>query len=175
MRWQSRLKKLPLKIEAVLQSLSKVMAIIAAVVLAGMMLLTVGDVVGRYFFSSPIKGTWELVGLLLVVAGTWGLGYCQVKKAHISVTVLLDRFPPRVRAIFNLAASIVGVAGFSLICWRMFLQAQKYFLMPRGNTTDTLNIQYSPFMLALSIGAGLMALMLIVDLIRTFMTEVARK
>ena len=63
MRWRNNLTKLPSRTEAGLQRVSKVTAIIAAVVLAVMMLLTIADVAGRYFFNSPIKGTWEIVGL----------------------------------------------------------------------------------------------------------------
>ena len=174
MGWRNTLMKLPLRTEAGLQALSKVMAVIAAFVLAAMMLLTVGDVVGRYFFRHPIKGTWEIVGLLLVCAGTWGLGYCQMEKAHISITVLVKRFSQRAQAITNSLAYLIGFVGFSLICWRMFLMAKKYYFLPKGNVTDTLELPYFPFMLALSIGAGIMALMLIVDLVRSF-AEVIRK
>jgi TRAP-type C4-dicarboxylate transport system permease small subunit len=174
MGWWNNLMKLPSKTEAGLQAVSKVMAVIAAFVLGAMMLLTVADVVGRYFFSRPIKGTWELVGLLLVCAGTWGLGYCQREKAHISITVLVNRFSRRAQAIVNSLAYLVGIAGFSLLCWRMFLLAKRYFLLPRGNVTDTLELPYFPFMLILSIGAGIMALMLIVDLVRS-LVEVTRK
>jgi TRAP-type C4-dicarboxylate transport system permease small subunit len=168
------LMKLPSRMEAGLQAVSKVMAVIAAFVLAAMMLLTVADVVGRYFFSHPIKGTWELVGLLLVCAGTWGLGYCQMSKAHISITVVVKRFSRRTQAITNSLAYLIGLVGFSLISWQVFLMAKRYFLLTRGNVTDTLELPYSPFMLVLSMGAGIMALMLIVDLVRSF-AEVARK
>ncbi len=168
-------KNIPLKMETVIQSISKVMAVLAAVVLFLMMLLTVGDVIGRYFFNTPIKGTWEIVGLSLVFAATWGFAYCQLKKSHINVTVLLDRFPPRVRAILTVISLFFGLVGFSLISWRMVLQAQKYFLMTRGNVTDTLNLPYAPFMLGLAIGAGVMSLMLILDIVRTISTEVNRK
>lgn len=166
--------KVPLKTESVIYSINKVAAIIAAVVLAGMMLLTVADVVGRYFFNSPIKGTWELVGLLLICAGTWGLGYCQMQRGHISISIILQRFSQRGKALILSFTYLVGFAGFSLICWRMFLLAKKYFLLDKGNVTDTLELPTAPFMLALSIGAGLIALVLIIDLIRSF-TNVVRK
>ena len=174
MKWLSNLVKLPSRTEAGLQGLSKVTAIIAAVVLAVMMLLTVADVCGRYFFNSPIKGTWEIIGLLLVCAGTWGLGYCQVQKSHISVTVLIQRFSPKVQAIIRSVAYLVGLVGFSLLCWRVFLMAQRYLTTMKGYVTDTLEIPYPPFMLMLSIGAGIMALILIVDLIHS-LAEVVRK
>ena len=58
--------------------------------------------------------------------------------------------------------------------WQTFLLAKKYFFLPRGDETDTLGVPYSPFMLLLSIGAGMMALMLIVDVIR-YIAEGIRK
>jgi TRAP-type transport system small permease protein len=171
----TKTKKGPVSAASIIQSTSKVMAVIAAVVLFFMMLITVGDVIGRYFFDTPIKGTWEIVGLSLIFAATWGFAYCQLKQAHINVTVLLDRFSPRVRAILTTISLFFGFVGFSLISWRMVLHAQKYFLMTRGNTSDTLNIPYAPFMLGLAVGAGVMALMLIVDIVHTISAEVKRK
>jgi len=166
--------KLASRTEIGLQKVSKVAAIIAAIVLAIMMLVTVADVVGRYFFLSPIKGTWEIVGLLLVCAGTWGLGYCQVQKGHISITVLLQRFSGRIQAIIRSATYLIGLVGFSLLCWRMFLMTERYLTTMKDYVTDTLEIPYPPFMAMLTIGTGIMALILIVDLVRS-LAEVVRK
>lgn len=174
MQWRNSFAKLSVRTEAGLQGVSRIMAIIAAIVLAIMMLLTVADVIGRYFFNSPIKGTWEVIGLLLVCAGTWGLAYCQVKKSHIKVTVFMQRSSRRVQAIIRSVAYLVGLIGFSLLSWRVFVMAKKYLFLPRGNVTDTLDIPYAPFMFTLSIGAGIMALVLVVDLVRS-LAEVVRK
>ncbi|MFH1647840.1 MAG: TRAP transporter small permease [Chloroflexota bacterium] len=174
MRWRYSLVKLPQRTETGLVWVARMAAIVAAMVLAAMMLLTVGDVIGRYFFNSPIKGTWELVGLLLIAAGTWGLAYCQLQRGHISISIILQRFSRRVQAGINSLTYLIGLTAFSIICWRMFLLAHKYFTMPRGNVTDTLELPYAPFMLALSIGAGLMALILVIDLVKS-LAEVLRK
>ena len=61
------MKNICLEIEKFIHSVSKYMAIVAAVVLGVMMLLTTADVTGRYFFNAPINGTWEIVGLLLIL------------------------------------------------------------------------------------------------------------
>lgn len=174
MRWRNKLIKLPLKAESGLYSLSKVAAVIAALVLAAMMMLTVADVCGRYFFNSPIKGTWELIGLLLVFAGTLGLGYCQMKKAHIRINIVVEQFSPRVQALMLSFTHLVGLAAFSLLCWRMFMLAMRYLSTMKGYVTDTLEIPYPPFMFALSIGAGIMVLILIVDLVQS-LANVLRK
>jgi TRAP-type C4-dicarboxylate transport system permease small subunit len=162
------------RVESGFYATSRVAAIIASIALAVMMLLTVADVIGRYFFSKPIRGTWELVGLLLVCAGTWGWAYCQKERMHVRINVLTDVFSKKVQLILRIVAYLLGIVGFSFICWRMGVRALKYFFMPSTGLTATLEIPYYPFMMALMIGAGLMALMLLIDLIQA-LAEVTKK
>jgi TRAP-type C4-dicarboxylate transport system permease small subunit len=150
----------------------KIMAIIASCFLGGMMLLTLGDVVGRYFFNRPILGTWELIGLMLVFAGTWGFAYAQVMKAHIRVDILLNKFPPRIQAFMNVVSYLAGTVGFALITWQVFFMAKNY--MVHDYVTDTLGQPIFPYMLGLCIGAGLITLVLLLDVIESI-AEVLKK
>lgn len=61
-------------------------SIVGAVVLFIMMLLTVGDVAGRYFFKRPIQGTHEITGLLLVCVAACALAYSQIKRGTSGLT-----------------------------------------------------------------------------------------
>jgi len=164
--WPGRITKIASRIESGVISMNKLMAYVGGVALTAMMLLTVADVIGRYVFSKPIRGTYELVGFLLVGAGSLGLGYCQVKKGHIRVDFLLQRFPEKVRAILTVLANFLGFVAFSLLCWRCILYAQ-YYLSATGNHTDTLNIPLFPFVLVLAVGTGMLALVLLFDLIHS--------
>ena len=92
-----------------LQRVSGAMAAVGAATLGVMMLISVADVIGRKFFMYPIQGTAELVGMLLVIAASWGLGYCALIKAHIRITIFIERFPRRV------SLSLI----FSLISWAL--------------------------------------------------------
>jgi len=148
-------------------SISKVMAVIGAIVLGIMMLLTTSDVVGRYFFNHPIGGTYELIGLLLVCAATWGLAYCQIHRRHIRISVLLDRFSPRIRAGLDSLAYIIGLGAFFLICWQMLVMATEYFLLGDTGTTEELGIPFFPFMLTLAIGVGMLCIILLTDLLQS--------
>lgn len=163
----NKIKKAVSKTESALISTNKIMAYLAATALLGMMLLTVADVCGRYIFSRPIKGTWELVGFLLVAAGSLGLGYCQVKKGHIRVDFLLQRFPEKVQAIITTLAHFIGFVAFSVLCWRCAVYAHYYFSLTRGNATDTLHIPLYPFVLVLAVGTGMLALVLLFDLVHS--------
>jgi TRAP-type C4-dicarboxylate transport system permease small subunit len=164
MVWRAKIKNISSRIESGIISTNKIMAYASGVALTGMMLLTVADVCGRYLFAKPIKGTYELVGFLLVGAGSLGLGYCQVKKGHIRVDFLIQRFPEKVRAIVTALANFLGFAAFSLLCWRCALYAQ-YYISATGNATDTLHIPLTPFVIVLSVGTGMLALILLFDLV----------
>jgi TRAP-type C4-dicarboxylate transport system permease small subunit len=153
--------------ESGLHSTSTVMVFVAALALFGMMMVTVFDVIGRYFFNSPIKGAWELVGILLVGAGTWGMAYCQVKKGHIRVDFIWQRLSRKTQVVLTSFANLLGLGAFSVLCWRSSLLAQHYLSVTRGDATDTLHIPLFPFVLALAIGTGMTALVLLFDLIHS--------
>jgi len=146
---------------------NKIAATIAAVALSSIVLITLADVVGRYFFNTPVQGAWEIVGLLMICAGTWGWGYCQMSKSHITVTVVTNHLSGRVRAGIKTFAYLIGLIGFTLISWQTFLLAKKYYFLKHGNETLTIGIPFAPFMLMMSISTGLMALVLIVDIVQS--------
>ncbi len=174
MRWWHKLIKLGSRSESGLYSVNWVMCVIAAIGMGVMVLLTVADVAGRYLLNSPIKGTWEFVGLMLIIGGTWGLGQCQIEKGHIKITIFLERYSRRVKAIFNSIAALIGLAAFSLLCRQMLIMAKTYHSMGSRGVTDTLELPFAPFMLMLAISAGVIALVLLVDLVHA-LAEVARK
>jgi TRAP-type C4-dicarboxylate transport system permease small subunit len=150
------------------------MAIIAACVLAIMMLLTAIDVSGRYFFNRPIPGAWELIGLLLVCAGTFGLAYCQIKKRHIRVTFLFERLPLRFQAISDFLAHLIGFIAFSIICWQCSIKTREYYLLGPEGTSFDLDILFWPFWLLLVIGTGMFAIILLLDMIHSLIKVVRR-
>lgn len=64
---------------------------LAAVMIFAMALLTFADVIGRYVFSAPIQGTFEIVGLLLGVVTFAALPLITYSRSHITVD-LFDSF-----------------------------------------------------------------------------------
>ena len=153
------------KFSAALHVISNYMSIVAAIALTIMMLLSVADVIGRYFFSKPIIGTYEIVGLLLIFAGTYGFASCQIRKGHISVTIIKDLLPHKMQAGTTAIANFIGLIGFTIISWQTFLLGKLNFVTA-GNVSETLGIPYAPFIWALTISSGLMALVLLVQIVQ---------
>lgn len=155
-------------LQSALTWISKWMAVLACSALGFMMILVTIDVAGRYFFNWPLRGTFEIVGLLLILATTWGLGLSQIERRHLRIPLFYDMFPRRVRTWLDVLAYSVCLAGAALITWQMVVLAIKYLRMPRGNTTPTLGLPLPPFMIALAFGFGWMGLILLVDLYKSF-------
>jgi TRAP-type C4-dicarboxylate transport system permease small subunit len=144
------------------------MTAIGAVTLGIMMFFSIVDICGRYFFNKPIEGTVEVVGLLVVIVGCLGLGYCQLLKGNISIDIVVSRFTPRGRAILNICSYIMSVAICVIVTWQVWLRSSDYMHKIIGGETITLGIRLWPFMLLMAICFAWVTFIFILDLINTF-------
>lgn len=150
-----------------LKRVSQVMSAVGAVMFGAMMFITVIDVGGRYFFLRPLNGAAELVGLLLVIGGTWGMGYCQFLKMNIRINILADRFSPRAQSILWILAWMLSAAIAGLVAWQAYLKVYGYFESALGSITDVLGIPYWPVMLMMALGFSWACILFIIDLVKS--------
>ena len=107
-------------------------AIPGSIFLLIMMMLTVSDVVGRYFFNRPMQGTNELTGLLLVCVAASALAYSQIKKGHIRVDLISGRLSPKGQMILDVIAYLFCLFGAALITWQTFVRGHKLYRSHTG-------------------------------------------
>ncbi len=173
MHQQSQIEQVS-RFDTVIMWISRVMAVVSAVALAAMMMIVVINVVGRYVFLRPLEGDFELVGLLLVIAGSWGMGYCQLLKGNIRINIIIDLFRPRGQAILNFIAYLICLATAGMICWQTLLRVQEYMNKELGYVTETLSLLFWPFMLMMAIGLGWLCVVFLIDISKT-LKEVFRQ
>lgn len=155
------------RFKSVALNISRGMAFIAALCLFMMMGITVIDVIGRYFFIKPLEGAFEIVAIMLVIAGSLGMGYTQLNNQHIRIGVITDRFSPRKQAAFYVLAYLVCSVAGGLIAWRGWIRGFQYFFMGIGSTTVTLHMPYWPFMMMLAIGFSWVTIIWLADLVKS--------
>jgi TRAP-type C4-dicarboxylate transport system permease small subunit len=148
--------------------ISEVLLIVSAIALFITMLLSIADIGGRYFFLRPITGTSELVGILLVVTSSLGLGWCQYLKGNITIDILPKRLNRRGQAILSIISYLLSVAVCVIICWQASLMMMRYITEPLGGTTSTLHILIWPFILIMIIGFIWVTVIFILDLYNSF-------
>jgi TRAP-type C4-dicarboxylate transport system permease small subunit len=151
----------------VLKRVSGGIAAIGAAALFVMMLLSVADVIGRKFFMHPVQGTAEMIGILLVVAASLGLGYTALIKGHLRIGVIMDNLSPRGQAVIDVFSYILCIAATAIISWQASLRMYEYIFRQLGGVTAILAIPIWPFMLVMTIGFVWLTVILIVQLINS--------
>jgi len=138
---------------------------VGRVTLALMVLLITLDVVLRYFFNRPIKGSYELVEFMMVLVVFLGLAYTQTKKAHVSISLFTSKLSPRQTSVVGSATNLLCLVIFSLITWRCFIQAEN--LRTNGTSSDVLFLPNFPFMWVVIFGSVLLCLIFLIDFINS--------
>jgi TRAP-type C4-dicarboxylate transport system permease small subunit len=110
-------------ISQALNKFSDLLKLIGAVALTTMMMLTVVDVIGR-FFKSPIFGSVELVGFLATIVVAAALPYTYKMDGHVGVEIVVRLLPDKAQIWVDIFTRVLSLFLFILITWQMFLYAE---------------------------------------------------
>lgn len=124
------------------------------------------DVFARYLFNSPIKGSQEIVELVIVVVLYFGLPYSTYKRAHVRVDALTSKFPPTIKDITLGIMDILCAFLCAAICYQLYRQTGN--IMARGTASNILRIPHWPFYVVAVIGNFFLTFEFLADGIRYF-------
>lgn len=147
------------------EKLSKAMNVIAGTALTFIMLLTVADVILRYF-GMPIVGTFEIVGLGGAIAIGFGIPVTSFFRAHIFVDFAVKKLPKIGEGIINVATRLATIAIFILLSYHLFLFSTD--LLRSGEVSLTRQIPFYPIAYALSFCCLVQCLVMIGDIVKIF-------
>lgn len=136
--------------------------IIAAIFIFILMLIVCADVVGRYVFSRPLWGTFEIAESLLVFIVFLGFAYTQQQKGNIRVQILVGRLPPRVRPLLDFVAHALGLAIFALITYEAGRHAIEAWRIGE-ESVGMVRIPLWPSRFAVPVGGFFLALQFAID------------
>jgi TRAP-type C4-dicarboxylate transport system permease small subunit len=105
-----------------LDRFSGFLKLIGGVALTCMMMLTVVDVIGR-FFKCPIFGSVELVGFLATIVVAAALPYTYKMEGHVGVEILVRLLSKKAQICIDIFTRSLSLILFGLITWQMFLYA----------------------------------------------------
>ena len=115
----------------------------ASVLLLGMMLMTFVDVLARYGFNRPLRGSFELTELALLVLIFAGLPLVSRADEHVTMDFIDRLLPDAVRVgVQRFVHLLCGVIILAL-AWQVWIKAGK--IGGYGDTTDVLKIPVAPF------------------------------
>jgi TRAP-type C4-dicarboxylate transport system permease small subunit len=90
---------------------------LAAVVLGVICLITLANVVVRYFTNYSFAATEEISVALMVVLALLGSATAVARRRHIAITILVERLPPPLRRFAEVIAETATLIMFLLLVW----------------------------------------------------------
>ncbi len=143
--------------------------IFIAAAVFGMAAWTFIDVIGRYFFDTPIPGSFEVVGLILGIAMIGAFPLVSFGERHITVG-LFDGFikgPARLYRNFIVRLGTVGMAAF--MAERLYAAAIDEWA--NDFVTENLGISRSPLLIAMAVICAVTAIGMVIIAVRDFRRE----
>ncbi|MEJ8570483.1 TRAP transporter small permease [Microbaculum marinum] len=138
---------------------------VTAFMLFALMLLTLTDVLGRYFFNRPVYGGLELTEIILAGMIFSALPLVTYKGEHIVVDLFEPR-APALRRAQHVVTNLMGALVVAVLSRQLWLRAER--LERAGETTIQIKIPIDIVAYTIS---GLLALTAIAFLIRAFCPE----
>ena len=107
----------PLRIiRGVVEKAGDVLAVVAGIALSLTMLVMAADAIGRKV-SGPLPGGYETSMALMVLVMFLPQAFAERKGAHISVDLVTQLLPLKLRNVLAAVGAFLGVAVFILIAW----------------------------------------------------------
>jgi len=136
------------KVLGVVSGLSGFMGVIAGITLVFVMLLTVLDVILRYF-GFPITGVYDLVALGGAVVVGFSAPLAAEKKVHVFMEMAQSVFGQIGRQILHVFTRLIAVCISVIIAWNLIKLGTGFG--QTGEASLTIQIPYYPIAIGLGI------------------------
>ena len=133
--------------------LMRLLSLLITADLLAMVILTVTDVVGRYFLSRPVPGALEMTEMLLGALIFTALPLVTLRGEHVVIDLLDNVVPARLVKMQAVIAALLSSACCAYLAYRLWLLAER--LHGAGETTATLSISMAPFAYGVSLFVGI--------------------
>ena len=150
--------------DRVVHSLSKFCDRIAQGAVMAMMLLVVANIIWRVVpkIGRPIFGTYDVVGFIGATLVAFAIAYCAVQGGHISVELVVARFPQRVQGIIGSITGFLSLGIFAVVTWQCVVLANDMWRV--GEVSMSALLPFYPYIYGVGFGCALLCLVILVDL-----------
>ncbi len=113
-----------------------------------------------------IEGSNEFSSYFLIVVTMLAIPVMQVKKGHVWVSMFVDMFPKRFRAVWLGIVHFIETVVSAALCYGAISQA--IYLFGNGRASDVLNMPWWPFAIVVALGFLELTVLLVIDTIQWF-------
>lgn len=137
-----------------------------------MMFITCIDVIGAKLFRMPVLGAIDMVMLAQVLAISFATASALLLGRHVCVEFFMVLLPGRFQALIDSIISLLGLALFILIIWRLWVYGHSFQI--GGEESATARIPLYPFAYAASV-AGIPVCLVFLSQILEAIERMVRK
>jgi TRAP-type C4-dicarboxylate transport system permease small subunit len=125
-------------------------------------LVVVVNVICRFLFQHPLKGTVEVVEMAMLFVAFFAIPVTAKKRAHITVGLFVHRFPNHIQKIvyrigFFLSAVIAGIITYQAMVNTIYSMRHLY------ETTPVMYIPFAPLKFVMAFGCLILFIVLLLD------------
>ncbi len=136
------------KFQIVVSRLCKYMAVVAGTALVLVMLLTVLDVILRYF-GHPILGVYDLVALGGAIVIGFSLPYAAERKVHVFMEMIQQAQGKRLKQVLLVVTRLIALLISIIVAWHLVRLGQGF--RETGEASLTVQIVYYPIAIGLGV------------------------
>ncbi|HWP24894.1 MAG TPA: TRAP transporter small permease [Xanthobacteraceae bacterium] len=104
---------------ALLQA-TKALAIVGGLICGLLALMVTVSVTGRYLFSAPIRGDYDLLAIFTGVAIFTFLPYCQMVRGNVIVDFFTNNMAPSKKAALDAFGTLLYLVIAIVFTWRLY-------------------------------------------------------
>jgi TRAP-type C4-dicarboxylate transport system permease small subunit len=155
------------RIETLLKALANVLAVTAGIAMILMLGHIVADVAMKYVLNDPIDGTTEVVAAYYMAATVFlPLAYVAISAEHLDVTLFTQRLSGLPLKLLSLLGLLATALYLGFICYHGVVEALRRTAEGEAWETSVTLLAVWPSRWFLPVGAGAMALWVLVAMVR---------
>lgn len=149
--------------------LDKALGLLAASVLMLLMIITFIDVLGRYLFSAPLPGAFELTEIMMAMLIFAGLPLVLRANQHVSVNLIVGILSPKILHLQRLITQAIMAVVLAVMAWRMWIKAAE--MLEQGDETAYLLLPIAPVAFFMTLMMAFSTLIIAIQFVRIYRTK----
>ena len=149
--------------------LDKALGFLAASVLMLLMIITFFDVLGRYLFSAPLPGAFELTEIMMAMLIFAGLPLVSRANQHVTVNLIVGILSPIILHLQRLITQAIMAVVLAVMAWRMWIKAEE--MLEQGDETAYLLLPIAPVAFFMTLMMAVSTLIVAIQFIRIFRSK----
>ena len=150
-------------------ALHRTLAWLSAVPVALIVVLTFADVLGRYLFSSPVRGSVEIIEFAMALLIFTALPLVTRRRGHVTVSLIDGLVTGRGQQLKQMLCDAISALALGVLTWRLYVQGRDD--LESGSATIVLGLPHAPLSFALTALAGLSTVLVLSLIWRTLTSE----